>query len=346
MESASEFAGRSSRMSHKGIGSSTQQKSLITSRVPQRTDRCPVEQTVSDQLIELRGILRDVTSVYFSGYPPTGGGDYHHISIDINRDSPLIRGAHLLICAITGRFVDGHLCFESENLRKAVYAFCDALHDCSDPDDSKPLEKFEMELDQLINYFKRVREALLKGEAVDDLSYCNEVQTRITSLIDILRNDICESFAKRENEIRREPGRSYRRPERGGDAKRVVLTPEIIEALQSNMKTVRGELRDANKRMDCILFCASNGKHGVDPNLGSLMTFAKRNMVEFGVGLISKDDSLSTGKAADLTLKNFTPVLGSYKRGDSKEREDLRQGIYRQCKDKDLRFKTIREKAS
>lgn len=259
----------------------------------------------------------------------------------------MICKARLLIHAITGRFVDGHLCFESKLLREALYAFCDGLHECSDPNDTKSLDKFEKKLDQLINYLQRVREALANGEAVDDLSFCNEVTKRITSLIDILCNDISQSFSKREKEIRRHPGRSYRRPERADEANGFTDKDRAtLDVIKTNIKKTHGEMRDANKRMDAILYCASNGKHGENPDLGGLITLVKHNMVEYGFNLICRDDTLSTAQAAKLTLEKYPPVMGAYKRDDPKDLEDLRQAIYRRCKEAGLLFKTNRKTMS
>ena len=75
-------------MSNKGIGASTHKHSSVTPRVQQRSDCCPVEQALSEQLFELLRILKDVTPVYFSGYPPTGAAittTYHLTSTTVRR---------------------------------------------------------------------------------------------------------------------------------------------------------------------------------------------------------------------------------------------------------------------
>ena len=302
-------------MAHKRNGSRTRQQNLIPSEVKQRTDRCPVEQAVSEQLIELRGILKDVTPVYFSGYPPAGGGDYHHISSCINGDSSLIREARLLAFALAGRFADGHQCFESKALRQELYSFCDILRECSDPDNTKSLDRFEKELNQLVDYFKRVRETLRNGEAVDDLNYCNEVTGRITSLIDILRNEICESFITRESEIRRAPGRSYRRPERSKDNDR--FTDKDRAMLKEQVINTR-----------TALYFTSNREFGDDPTSGPLITQIRHRMAEDGLEIIKANDNVSCQEAADTIIALWRGRTGAYTSSDS-DREALRQAIQR-----------------
>lgn len=334
-------------MPQEEFGSSTRHQDQIISKVQQRTDRCPVEQQLSDQLIKLLGILKDVTPVYFSGYPPTEGGDYHHISFEINGDSPLIRLVRLLMHALTGRFVDGHLCFESKALRDALYAFCDVLSECSDPDDHKSLDKFEKELDQLINYFGRVREAIRNGEAVDPLDYCNEVTTRITSLIDILRNEVCETFVNREKEIRRAPGRSYRRPERaevsdGFNAEDRATLNEI----KSTVKSTRTDVSTTKKEAGAALYLQSNGRFGNDPALADFCSINKQTMVDFGFELILGDRDLTAPAAADLAMAHYPNLVGGYKAKYDEDRESLRQRIVRRSHLEGLDLKTNRKYAS
>lgn len=334
-------------MLHKECGSSTRQQNQITSNAQQRTDRCPVEQALSELLIELLGILKDVTPVYFSGYPPTGGGDYHHISFDINGDSPLIRLVRLLMHALTGRFVDGHLCFESKALRDALYAFCDVLRECSDPDDHKPLDKFEKELDQLINYFRRVREDLRNGKAVDPLDYCNEVTTRITSLIDILRNEVCESFVNREREIRRAPGRSYRRPVRTDDAGGFTADDRAaLNDIKSTVKSTRTDVSKIKKEAGAALYIQSKGLYGNDPALADFCSNNKQTMVDFGYELILGDRDLTAPDAADQAIAHYPNLVGGYKEHYKEDHESLRQAIVRRCHLEGIDLKTNRKYAS
>ena len=299
------------------FGPSEQPKPELN-QTAQRSYR-PVEKELSDQLQKLLVILKDVKSIYFSGSPPDGGGDYFCISLYINANSALIRAARTFMYVLPGLYIKGQICFKSKALRYAVYAFCDGLRNCYDPAAPKLIDEFERIFKELVTFLEGVRMDIEIGRPVDDLYYSDSVMTYISNLIKIISVDVCEVFSRRESEIRDKPGRSYRRPSRGN-------------ADDGFTEKDRAMLKEQGANTNAILYITSGHEFGIDPKAGSLVARVRHKMAEDGLEIIlnSLEGAVSCQKAADQIITLWAGKYGAYTQGES---GSLRKAIERLYKD-------------
>lgn len=287
-----------------------------------------------------QGKVLGVTEIYVSG--DAKNAPFVFISALLGSKTALIRAADNFMFVLPGLYFQGHLCFESPELRQAIFDFIDQLRACADPEDQSAFDDFIAKFQELIAFFDDIR----SGHIIEEHEYSVTVTKSITALTALVSDKICNQFIRRESDIRTGKAISYRRPTRTADESIDLGVLAKLDDIKTSVDSTRTDVRDVKKEVGAILFIDSKGDYGVDPALANLFGINKQTMVQFGFDLIAADEDLSAPQAADLVFEHYPHLVGAYKQKNKEDRENLRQAIVRFCRVKGVRLKTNRKNTS
>lgn len=280
-----------------------------------------VEREVTEKIVYVRGICKDVCSFYVSGHPPSGVPVDRYISNQISPDSALIQSADTFVLTLPAQFHKGYS-FPSESLFSESLELCRDLRKCADPSDKQMFLDCIRELKEMGDLIKRGRQNL---KSLNPIKFRQALFTHFDKLVELFTglsnyfSEIENDFTTAESECAKSDQIVYALPQPTCD----LLTKTLTQT-QKQLRTIEG-------KVDEVDWYVSDGhERGVLRSDKKLATDVRATMTQIAVEKVenSPQYSLSHRQAARETIAEFAGRPGAF---TDREEDSFRKRVDRGC---------------